>query len=95
MGCCDHETVRPDITVDYSQLPEQAFCCMARVMYTTAVAADEYLCGKQHPAWNDLNERQRVDLADEAKRALTEGYEGDTPLKRLMFVLLKSMTSAT
>lgn len=95
MGCCDHENAGPGIAIDYGQLPEQTFCCMARVMYTTAVAADEYLCGKKHPAWSDLNERQRVELAFDAKRALTQQYEGDTPLSRLMVVLVRSMTSAT
>lgn len=95
MGCCDHDSAAPSAGMDYSQLPEQTFCCMARVIYTTAVAAEEMLCGRKHPSWHSLNERQKLDLASDARRFLTEGYEGPTPLSRLMAVLLRAMTSAT
>lgn len=95
MGCCDHASMGDGVSIDYNQLPEQTFCCMARVAYMTAVAAEELLCGRKHPTWHALNERQRLDLAYEVKSALTGDYEGTTPMTKLMVVLIRAMTIAS
>lgn len=93
MACCDGD-LSGAVKIDYADLPEETFCCMGRMAYTIANKASEILLNDVNPGWDQINERQKLQLGARTKAFMTGGSMGDTPFDRLMEAILVSMTSA-
>lgn len=93
MACCDQDLggLTP---INFSDLPDETFCCMGRMAYTIANKANEILLQVVQPDWSQLNERQKLQMGARVKTYMTGGTMGDTAFDKLMEAILSSMTSA-
>ena len=95
MACCDEPVARrpPGFAIDYSDLPDETFCCMGRMAYAVAVRALEVVTDKSFKQWNDLNEREKLELGSLAKRILSKTHAPTNQTEAVMEVVLLSMTT--